>query len=59
MFTNNPSNSSRDLYLMLFELTIEKGACFSVLFFSAIIVTKDSTCTISYSMGQASNNQRE
>ena len=45
---DNPSNPQRDIYPMLFELTIEKGTCFTTVL-SAIRVVKDSICTISSS----------
>ena len=44
----NPSNPHRDIYPMLFEITNEKGTCFTAVF-SAIRVVKDSICTISFS----------
>jgi len=47
---DNPSNPRRDIYPMLFELTIEKGTCFTAVF-SAIRVIKDSIFTISFSNG--------
>jgi len=45
---DNLSNPRRDIYPMLFELTIEKGTCFTAAF-SAIRVIKDFICTISFS----------
>jgi len=45
---DNPSNPRRDMYPKLFELTIEKGTCFTTVF-SAIRVTRDFICTISFS----------
>jgi len=44
----NPSNPRRDIYTMLFDLTIEKGTCLTAVF-SAIRVIKDSICTVSFS----------
>jgi len=43
------SNGRRDMYPMPFELTIEKGTCFTAIF-SVIRVIKDSKCAISLSL---------
>jgi len=48
ILVDNPSNPHRDIYPMLFELTIEKGTCFTAVF-SATRVIKDFICAISSS----------
>jgi len=45
-----PMLFDRDMYPMLFELTIEKGTSFTVVF-SVTRVIRDSICTISFSNG--------
>jgi len=45
---DNPSYPHREIYPMLFNLTIEKGTCFTAVSL-AIRVVKDSICTISSS----------
>jgi len=45
---DNPSNPRLDIYPIPFEVTIEKGTCFTTVF-SAIRVIKDSICTKSFS----------
>jgi len=45
---DNPLCPHRDIYPMLFDLTIEKGICFTAIF-SAIKVVKDSICIMSSS----------
>ena len=47
---DNLSNRRRNMYPMLFELTIEKGTSFTVVF-SVIRVIRDSIRTISFSNG--------
>jgi len=44
----NLSNPRRDIYPMLFDLTIEKGTCLTAVF-SAIRVIKDFICSVSFS----------
>jgi hypothetical protein len=44
----SPSYPHRDIYMMLFNLTMEKGACLTPVF-AAIKVLKDFICTISSS----------
>ncbi|RHN68482.1 hypothetical protein MtrunA17_Chr3g0114391 [Medicago truncatula] len=43
---DNPSYPHRDIYAMLFDLTIEQGTSFTPVSF-AISVVNDSICTIS------------
>jgi len=47
-FCDNRSNPRRDIYSMLFELTIEQGTCLTAVFFVTRVID-DFICTISSS----------